>query len=254
VNPPLLVIAHRGDSAHRPENTLASFASALEVGAALVELDVQLTADGHVVVLHDPTVDRTTSGQGDVRGMTLREVKALSAGYPDRFGDAWGGERVPTLAEALALLHGRARVMIEIKADSVTDEAESGVEARTVEEVRRQGLVDQVALISFDHRALLHCRQIAPEIVRGHLFGRTNTREVLEASGDASCRIAMPHKSQLRDEMAAHAREAGLKLATWVVDDPEELKAFRSFGLYGVGSNVPGVLLEALADGLLDPR
>lgn len=254
MTPPLLVIAHRGDSAHRPENTLASFASALELGAELVELDVQLTADGHVVVLHDPNVDRTTSGQGDVRRMTLPEVKALSAGYPERFGDAWSGERVPTLAEALALCHGRARVMIEIKTDSVTDDGEGGVEARTVEEVRRQGLVDQVALISFDHRALLHCRQIAPEIVRGHLFGRTTTREVLEAARDADCRIAMPHKSQLGDEMAARAREAGLKLATWVVDEPEELKALRRFGLYGVGSNVPGVLLEALADGLLEPR
>ena len=254
MSPPLLVIAHRGDSAHRPENTLASFASALEVGAELVEFDVQLTADGHVVVLHDPTVDRTTSGGGDVRRMTLPEVKALSAGYPERFGDAWAGERVPTLAEALTLLHGRARVMIEIKADSVTDDAESGVEARTVEEVRRLGLLDQVALISFDHRALLHCRRIAPEIVRGHLFGRTTTREVLEAARDADCRIAMPHKSQLGDEMAARAREAGLKLATWVVDEPEELKALRRFSLYGVGSNVPGVLLEALADGLLEPR
>ena len=99
---PPLVIAHRGDSAHRPENTLASFAGALEVGAELVELDVQLTADGHVIVLHDPTLDRTTTGRGDVRRMTLAEVRAVSAGYPDRFGSAYAGERVPTLGEALA--------------------------------------------------------------------------------------------------------------------------------------------------------
>src|SRR5262249_8823673 len=74
-----LVIAHRGDSAHRPENTLAAFASALEVGAELVELDVQLTADGHVVVIHDATLDRTTSGRGPVVERTLAEVRALSA-------------------------------------------------------------------------------------------------------------------------------------------------------------------------------
>ena len=118
-----LVIAHRGDSAHRPENTLASFASAVELGASLVEFDVQLTADGHVVVLHDPEVGRTTNGKGDVRQMKLSDVRGLSAGYSERFGDEWAGERVPTLAEALALLHGRARVMIEIKEESVSNDA-----------------------------------------------------------------------------------------------------------------------------------
>src|SRR6185295_11448303 len=121
---PPLIIAHRGDSAHRPENTLASFASALEVGADLVELDVQLTRDGEVVVIHDVTVDRTTNGSGDVRQMTLAEVRALSAGYPERFGPEYEGERVPTLAEALNLMHGRARVMIELKTESVSGDAE----------------------------------------------------------------------------------------------------------------------------------
>ena len=110
---PPLVIAHRGDSAHRPENTLASFAGALEVGATVVELDVQLTADGHVVVIHDPTLDRTTTGRGEVRRLTLAEVRAVSAGYPDRFGGAYADERVPSLSEAMALLRGRARVLVE---------------------------------------------------------------------------------------------------------------------------------------------
>ena len=98
---PPLVIAHRGDSAHRPENTLASFAGALEVGATVIELDVQLTADGELVVIHDPQLSRTTSGTGDVRQMRLAEVRAVSAGYPARFGDTWKNERVPTLGEAL---------------------------------------------------------------------------------------------------------------------------------------------------------
>ena len=131
-----LVIAHRGDSAHRPENTLASFASALEVGASLIEFDVQLTGDGHVVVIHDADVGRTTDGRGDVREMTLADVRALSAGYPEKFGDTWAGERIPTLAEVLSLLHGRARAMIEIKKDSVSDDDEGGIEAQVIAEVR----------------------------------------------------------------------------------------------------------------------
>jgi glycerophosphoryl diester phosphodiesterase len=248
---PPLVIAHRGDSAHRPENTLASFVGALEVGATLVELDVQLTGDGHVVVIHDPTLDRTTTGRGDVRRLTLAEVRAVSAGYPDRFGSAYGGERVPTFGEVLALLRDRARALVEIKTESVTDDAEGGIEARVADEVRRAGMADEVALISFDHRAVLRLRSLAPEIPRGRLFGRTTPDEVLAHAREAGCDIVMPHKSQLGDELAERVHAAGLKLATWVIDEPEELKGLARFGLYGVGSNRPGVLLDAIADGLL---
>ena len=247
-----LVIAHRGDSAHRPENTLASFAGALEVGAQIVELDVQLTADGHVVVIHDPTLDRTTTGRGDVRRLTLAEVRAVSAGYPDRFGSAYAGERVPTFGEVLGLLRERARALVEIKTESVTDDAEGGIEARVADEVRRAGMAGDVALISFDHRAVLRLRSLAPAIPRGQLFGRSTVDEVLGQASEAGCEIVMPHKGQLTDALAERVREAGLMLATWVVDEPAELKLLARFGLYGVASNRPGVLLEALANGLLD--
>jgi glycerophosphoryl diester phosphodiesterase len=251
VSAPPLVIAHRGDSAHRPENTLASFAGALEVGAVLVELDVQLTADGHVVVIHDPTLDRTTTGRGDVRRKTLAEVRAASAGYPDRFGTAFSGERVPLLSEALALLRERARVLVEIKTESVTEDVDGGIEARVAEEVRRAEMAGRVALISFDHRAIVRLRSLAPEMARGRLFGRTTPDEVLAAARDAGCDLVMPHKSQVDDELARRVHAAGLKLATWVVDEPEELRQLARFGLYGVGSNRPGVLIDAIADGLL---
>ena len=247
-----LVIAHRGDSAHRPENTLASFAGALEVGASLVELDVQLTRDGEVIVLHDVTLDRTTDGSGDVRRLTLAEVRAVSAGYPERFGTAYAGERVPTLAEALGLLRGRARALVEIKTESVSDDAEGGVEARVADEVRRSGMAGEVALISFDQRAVLRLRALAPEMTRGRLFGRATPDEVLSEAREAGCELVMPHKSQLDDALAERVHAAGLKLATWVVDEPAELKQLARFGLYGVGSNRPGVLIDAIADGLLD--
>jgi glycerophosphoryl diester phosphodiesterase len=248
---PPLVIAHRGDSAHRPENTLASFAAALELGVSAVELDVQLTRDGQVVVIHDAALERTTTGRGDVRQLTLAEVRAVSAGYPERFGSEWAGERVPTLAEALALLRERARVLIEIKVESVSDDEDGGVEALAVDEVRRAGMVDKVALISFDQRAILRLRQLAPEISRGRLFGRTSADEILADARATASEVVLPHKSQLNDGLVARVHAAGLKLATWVVDEPEELRELVRFKLYGVGSNRPGVLLEAIADGLL---
>jgi len=245
---PLLVIAHRGDSAHRPENTLASFASALELGAQLVEFDVQLTRDGHPVVLHDPTLDRTTSGRGPVADRTLAEVRALSAGYPSRFGDAYAGERVPTLTEALAFLRGRARVMVELKRESVRDDPHDSVEARAVAEVRRTGMVGEVAFLSFERRALLRCLEQAPEVPRGHVFYRATPDEVVRGAREVECDIVMPEKGMLTDELYQVVRAAGLKLATWVVDDPEELRALGRFDLYGVGSNRPGVLLDTLAE------
>jgi glycerophosphoryl diester phosphodiesterase len=243
---PPLIIAHRGDSAHRPENTLCAFASALELGSDLVELDVQLTRDGAVVVIHDPAVDRTTNGSGDVRQMTLAELRALSAGYPDRFGSEFQGERVPTLAEALGLLRGRARVMIELKTESVTDAADSGLEAHTLAEVRKAGMERDVALISFDRRALLRCLEQAPDILRGHLFYRATPDEIVTGARAVRSELIMPHKDLLSDELCSAARGAALRVATWVVDEPEELRALARFELFGVGTNRPGVLLEAL--------
>jgi glycerophosphoryl diester phosphodiesterase len=249
---PPLVIAHRGDSAHRPENTLASFAGALEVGATVIELDVQLTADGELVVIHDSQLGRTTTGTGDVRQMRLAEVRAVSAGYAARFGDAWKHERVPTLVEALTLLQGRAGVLIEIKAESVADDEQGGVEARAVALVRRLGMTEKVGFVSLEPRALIRLGRLAPEAIRGQLFGRTSADEVLHSARETGCNLVIPHKSQLDDAFAARIHGAGLTLATWMVDVPDELKELARFGLYGVGSNCPGVLIEAIANGLLD--
>jgi glycerophosphoryl diester phosphodiesterase len=241
---PPLIIAHRGDSAQRPENTLASFASALECGADIVELDVQLTKDGHAAVIHDPTVDRTTNGRGRVGDLTLAEVRSLSAGYPSQFGGIFAGERVPTLPEVLAFLHGRARALIEIKPESVSDDAAGGIEAVSIEAIRRAGMASEVALLSFDPRALQRCRELAPELKRGHLFYRATPDEVVAGARAVDCDMVMPEKGMLSEEVVRRAREARLKVATWVVDDPEELRALLRYELFAVATNRPGVLLE----------
>jgi glycerophosphoryl diester phosphodiesterase len=243
-----LVIAHRGDSAHRPENTLASFASALELGAELVEFDVQLTRDGEVVVLHDPTLDRTTTGRGPVREHTLAEVRRLSAGYPARFGDLHAGERIPTLREVLGLLRGRARALVEIKPESVTEAEDDGVEARAAAEVRRAGLADQTAFLSFSRPALLRCRRLAPEVPRGHLFFEGSGDDMVRGAREAETDFVMPEKRLLSPELVARLKAADLRVATWVVDEPDELAGLRAYGLFGVATNRPGVLMGALAE------
>lgn len=238
------MIAHRGDSAHRPENTLASFRNALAIGAEFLELDVQLTRDGEAVVLHDGTLERTTSGQGPVGALSLAELKRLSAGYEERFGTAYADERIPTLAEALDLARGKARVMIEFKKESI---AESGaLEARVVAVVRAAGMANDVVLISFERRALARLRALDPAIRRGHLFYRATPEEVVAGAREVDTDIVMPEKGMLSDALVDACRAAGIKPATWVVDDPGELLALARFELYGIGSNRPGVLLDAI--------
>jgi glycerophosphoryl diester phosphodiesterase len=242
------VIAHRGDSAHRPENTLASFVSALESGTEIMEFDVQLTGDGHVIVIHDPTLERTTTGRGSVREMTLAQIRGVSAGYPARFGDAYRGERVPTLAEALAFLRERCRPMIELKSESVTDDADGGLEALTIEEIRRAHMERDCALISFSSRALQRCRKAAPEILRGHLFHDATAEQVLEGARAVGTDLVMPEKGMLTDALFERTRAAGLRVATWVLDEPEELAAVARFELYGFASNRPAVMMDAVRE------
>ncbi len=111
---PVFMVGHRGTVTHAPENTLAAFDCAIAMGARVIEMDVRMTADGHFIVMHDARVDRTTNGAGLVSEMTLAEIKALDAG--SWFDPAFAGERVPTLAEALAHVKGRAGVDVDFKA------------------------------------------------------------------------------------------------------------------------------------------
>lgn len=245
---PPLVIAHRGDSFLHPENTLRAFASALELGVGLVEFDVQLTRDREVVVIHDPSVDRTTNGTGRVGDLSLAEIRKLSAGYPARFGGQYLGERVPMLAEALALVKGRARVMIEIKHESMTADADGGIEALTVAEVRQAEMEHQVVLLCFHPEVLRRCQRHAPDIIRGHLFHQGRAERIVAGARDVGSPIVLPHKSLLDEEVMGRCRDAGIKVATWVVDDPAELRSLDRFDLYGVGTNRPGALLEALLE------
>ncbi len=244
-----LVIAHRGDSERRPENTLLAFESAVAVGAELVELDVQLSSDDQVVVIHDDRVDRTTNGEGAISEMTLGEIRGLSAGYPSRFGSAYEGERVPTLGEALQLLRGRARVMIEIKRATPDGAGGPGIEARVVEEIRRHDASDGVALISFDPAALKRVLALAPEVTRGQLFQGGQPEAVVQGALDCGASVVIAEKGMLSDALRDRAREADLRLGGWLIDDPAELPALRRFELFGIGTNRPAALLSALAGG-----
>jgi len=159
------VIGHRGAMGCAPENTFPSFEFGVLHGADILELDIHLSRDGEVVVIHDATLDRTTNGHGYVRDHTLSELKRLDAGAS--FGDAYAGARIPTFAELLEWSHDRTTLAVEIKADYVRY---PDIEEKVVELLARYDAVDQVIMISFDHTTLRKMKRLEPNVAIGPLY------------------------------------------------------------------------------------
>lgn len=155
------LMAHRGNRVSCPENTIAAFRRAIEEGVDILETDLHLTADGAFVCIHDATVERTTDGSGEVAGMTLGEIKALSAAY----GRAeFSSERVPTLAELAALMAADVALALELKSDRFL---ELQVCRDLVAELDRTGIRGQTVMLSFSMARIQAVRAVAPDIPIG---------------------------------------------------------------------------------------
>jgi len=231
------VIAHRGASRRAPENTLAAFRLAFELGADGIELDVQLTADGEVVVLHDAMLDRTTTGHGPVWERSLADLKRLDAGI--RFGEAFSGELIPTLAEVLDGLGPHALVDIEVANyatpfDRLPETVASLVQARCWGR--------QVLVTSLNPIALRKLRRLLPGVPLGLLLAPN--RPLLE-------RIVTPLVSPY-DYLLAHEAYAlagkgvatarwDLPIVAWTLNDPSHLETLIRRGVEGVITDVPEV-------------
>lgn len=163
------IIAHRGASGHAPENTLASFQKAIEIGVDMIELDVHLSADDSIIVMHDYKLSRTTNGTGEIADHSYQELKKLDAG--SKFSSAFKGEKIPTLNEVLELVKGRCKVLIELKWPSSGNYA--GLVKKVVETIRNQHAESWTILQSFETSYLQEAEQIAPDIERQELlFGQ----------------------------------------------------------------------------------
>jgi len=161
-----LNLAHRGANTEAPENTMAAFRKAVEVGATGLEFDVQLSKDGAVVVIHDEKLERTTNGSGLVKDYTLEELQRLDAGT--WFDEEFAGEKMPTLDQILDEFASTELIFnIELKSGIVLY---PGLEEKVIEEVKRRNLTDQVVLSSFNHYSLVTCRELNKEIRTGMLY------------------------------------------------------------------------------------
>ena len=232
------VMAHRGDSGNAPENTLVAFRQAIEMGADWIELDVHLTQDGILVVMHDPTVDRTTSGKGAVADMTYAEIQALDAG--SWFDAAFRGERVPSLQDALELNAQHTRWNIEIKAPS---KAAGNPAQKVLGQVHHMGIADRCLISSFDESILLEVHMLDKSIATAIIGSGT---ELLDKAAATSAQMINPNKKGVDAQLVTEAHHHGLMVNVWPLDEPEEMRRYIDMGVDIITTNFPARLLKVL--------
>jgi glycerophosphoryl diester phosphodiesterase len=226
----LWVVGHRGAMGYCPENTFASFERGLELGADWIELDVHLSRDSALIVIHDETLDRTTNGHGYVKDHTLAELKMLDAG---------NGERIPTLHEVLDWAKNRKAILdIEIKNAPLYYD---GIESKVVDALDTSGMTERCVVISFDHHAVKRIKQLDERIVTGVLYGARPVDAVALAQ-HARAEALLPHHAYVTAEDVKHAHANGLIVAPWTVDDAERAKQLVAMGVDAIASNLPDVV------------
>jgi glycerophosphoryl diester phosphodiesterase len=239
-----LSLGHRGASAVAPANTLAAFRLALELGADGFELDVQLTADDELVVIHDYSVDHTTNGFGLVRQKTLAEVKTLDAGV--RFAPRFVGERIPTLREVFTMAGKGPFINVEIKTASPRG---NGLEPRLIALIREFGLGGRLVVSSFNPFALWRMRRLAPDLKLALLYAddlpgylRDRWLAFLSRPNALNPKYTLATADHVR-----WAQVHGYGIYVWTVDDEAEMRRLAALGVTGIISNKPDVLKRVLS-------
>ncbi len=227
------VIGHRGAMGYAPENTIASFDRGVDLGADLIELDVHLSKDGELVVMHDPTVDRTTNGKGWIKDLTLSEIRKLDAGV--RFDPRFAGQKVPTLDEVLHWARGRTRLLIEIKNGPVYYER---IEESVAAAIRLHGMLDSCAVISFDHHSVKTLKTLSPDIRTGVLYA-CRPVDLLQLARTAEAQILMPNWAYATLDLVDAAHQANLAVYVWTVNHPGEMECVAGLHVDAIGTNYP---------------
>ena len=240
------IIAHRGGSNLAPENTMAAFQNALNLGVDMIEIDIEQTFDSVVVVIHDTKVDRTTNGKGKVDSLTYSYIKTLDAGswYDSRFK----GEKISTLEEVLQAVNGKATVLIEIKSG---DELYPGIEKRTVETIQRFNAHSWTIVQSFNKKTVERVKILDNKIITYYLLGRNfksyyhalqaknKKNEIQEFLYDG---IAV-HYSMLNAASVDSIKQMGLGVFTWTVDEEEDMTKMIEYGVDGIITDSPDKLI-----------
>lgn len=228
-----LIIGHRGASAFAPENTLAAMALAAEQGADGVEFDVQLSADGCPVVIHDDTVERTTNGRGVVTALTLEQLKRLDTGQ---------GQQIPTLDEVFESFGSSLLYNVELKDWNVRNR---GAEAAVAGCIQAHNLARRVLVSSFNPLAVRRAQRQMPAGVLCGLIRQPGLQQycALVARGQAD----HPYYQMVDADYMVWARRHNLRVHVWTVDEAAEAQRLARLGVHGIISNKPGFIREQLS-------
>lgn len=221
------VLGHRGARHEAPENTLRGIEVALAAGADGVEVDVHLTRDGQVVVIHDDTLDRTCGAAGRVADLTLEALQRLDAGQ---------GQRVPTLAQVLEAVRGRAEAFVELKAP--------GCEEAVLRVIAGLGLQAGCRLIAFDHRQVARARALAPDVRTGCLLVARPVDPVgVVRAADAD--LLSVNVQFVDADLVATCHAAGVQVCAWNCNAPDDVARLRATGLDWLGTDAPTRVVPA---------
>ena len=238
----VIVIGHRGASGYAPEHTFASWDLAMELGVDYIEQDLQMTSDGVLVVMHDPTLDRTTSGSGEVIRHTLAEVQALDAG--SWFNAKFAGERVRTLREVFERYGARANYYIETK----NPEEAPGMEEQLLELINEFGLRDgaiarwQVLIQSFSTPSLRKIQQMGPQLPLIQLIEKEYSSDAIQSMLPDIRTYAVgigPSRLSVDRPLVGAAHEHGLHVHPYTVNEPAEIQRLIDAGVDGMFSDFP---------------
>jgi glycerophosphoryl diester phosphodiesterase len=232
--PRVIKIAHRGASASFPENTRAAFQKAIEAGADMIEMDCQLTLDGHIVVFHDEKLSRVARARGTVAQRSLDQLKLLDVGSWKKKG--FVGERIPALEEVLALVDGQVDLCIDIKQYPGSP---AGIELKLLFTITHFDYMDRVVFSSFDHNCLRRVRELAPEAPIGVICARGVREDPIAAAVAIGARSIHPQKELASRDFLQRAWDEGLDVYVWTVNELSEIEKFASWGVQGIISDYP---------------
>lgn len=234
-----VIIAHRGASRHAPENTMAAFRKALELGAGGIETDVHLSADGHLMVTHDEKVDRTSNGKGLIRDKSFGELKSLDFG--SWFSPEFKDERIPELDELLQMLGGWDGLLnVEIKNGPVFY---PGIEQAVASAIRKHKFINRTIISSFNHYSLVEIRKIDPEIKTAPLY-MAGLYEPWKYARSIGATAIHPLFYNIVPEVIKGCKLNGIMVNPFTVDQPEQIKAMVEAGVDGIITNVPDVAIK----------